>query len=278
MTNYSETTNLDQILQRRVRDDRGKAVYARTDAGDLILNGAKKGVPLGDVWDIPYLNPKARERVGYPTQKPVLLLERIIGLCTDPNDVVLDPFCGSGTTLVAAILLGRIAIGIDTSEEALSLTRRRLEAPERTTSRVLEIGRDEYARKDIELLENLRGLPFHAVHRNRGIDAILSADWHGKPVCVRIQRPHETIEDAASALCRATECKGDTKLIVVVVDGASRGLLGLDTIPEHVLLIPSAAESIRIALEKEGHQSGLDAPSTATDRCALGLTSAPLRA
>ena len=62
---------------------------------------------MTDVWNIPYLNPKARERVGYPTQKPILLLEKIINLVTDAGDSVLDPFCGSGTTLVAAKLLGR---------------------------------------------------------------------------------------------------------------------------------------------------------------------------
>ena len=69
-------------------------------------------MPLGDVWDIPYLNPKARERVGYPTQKPILLLERIIRLLSAPGDLVVDPCCGSGTTLVAARLEGRRAIGI----------------------------------------------------------------------------------------------------------------------------------------------------------------------
>ena len=85
--------------------------------------------PLGDVWEIPFLNPKAKERVGYPTQKPVLLLERIIKLTTSPGDVVLDPFCGSGTTLVAAEALGRHPIGIDISSEAIELTRERLRKP-----------------------------------------------------------------------------------------------------------------------------------------------------
>ena len=57
---------------------------------------------MSDVWEIPFLNPKAKERVGYTTQKPILLLERIIEISTDENDIVLDPFCGSGTTLVAS--------------------------------------------------------------------------------------------------------------------------------------------------------------------------------
>ena len=52
----------------------------------------KKGVPLSDVWEIPFLNPKAKERVGYPTQKPILLLEKIIQIATDEGDIVLDSF------------------------------------------------------------------------------------------------------------------------------------------------------------------------------------------
>ena len=104
---YSATTNLDQILQKREKNNVGQSVYATDHHGEIIYGGAKKGVPLGDVWEIPYLNPKAKERTGYPTQKPLILLEKIIELTTDKNDVVLDPFCGSGTTLVAAQLLHR---------------------------------------------------------------------------------------------------------------------------------------------------------------------------
>ncbi|MEW6733638.1 MAG: site-specific DNA-methyltransferase, partial [Acidobacteriota bacterium] len=122
---YSASTNVDQILQKRKRDKSGKAIYARDENGDPINNGYKKGVPLSDVWDIPLLNPKAKERVGYPTQKPILLLERIIQIATDAGDLVLDPFCGSGTTLVAAQLLNRNSIGIDISSEAIEITRSR---------------------------------------------------------------------------------------------------------------------------------------------------------
>jgi len=97
-TDYSPTTNVDQILQARIRKV-GKVMYHRDENGDVILAKEKKGVPISDVWNIPFLNPKAKERAGYPTQKPLLLLERIIEISTDRNDVVLDPFCGSGTTL-----------------------------------------------------------------------------------------------------------------------------------------------------------------------------------
>lgn len=73
-----------------------------------------------------HLNPRSLERVGYPTQKPVSLISRFIQAATLPDDVVLDPTCGSGTTVVAAMQLGRRAIGIDRSSDALAVTRERL--------------------------------------------------------------------------------------------------------------------------------------------------------
>lgn len=246
-TSYSESTNIDQILQKRARDERGKAIYARDDAGEPMTNGGKRGVPLGDVWEIPYLNPKARERVGYPTQKPVLLMEKIIELCTDHGDLVVDPFCGSGTTLVAAHLLTRRAIGIDSSQEALKLAEQRLANPVKTGSRLLERGRESYVRTDLELLECLKGLGYHPVHRNKGIDAILAEEWYGKPVCIRIQRSDETIEDAATALCNAAERKGGAKLILVVVEPQWR-LLGKQDLPATVTLVHSTTAAIRKSL------------------------------
>lgn len=86
-----------------------------------------KGRAIGDVWDdISPLNMRAAERLGYPTQKPVALLERIIAASSDVGDVVLDPFCGCGTTIHAAQKLGRRWIGIDVTHLAISLIERRL--------------------------------------------------------------------------------------------------------------------------------------------------------
>jgi site-specific DNA-methyltransferase (adenine-specific) len=88
---------------------------------------AMKGVPLQDIWvDIPPVNPQAAERLGYPTQKPVALLERIIAASSNPGDVVLDPFCGCGTTIAAAEKLRRRWIGIDITHLAISLQKYRL--------------------------------------------------------------------------------------------------------------------------------------------------------
>lgn len=87
----------------------------------------QEGLPLSDVWtDIPPLNSQAQERLGYPTQKPVALLERILSASSNPGDVVLDPFCGCGTTVHAAQKLGRQWIGIDITPLAVNLIKRRL--------------------------------------------------------------------------------------------------------------------------------------------------------
>ncbi len=79
-----------------------------------------------DWWDIPSLNPNNPERVGYPTQKPLALLDRIIKASCPKNGIVLDPFCGCATTLVSAQNLGRKWIGIDIEDKAVDLLIQRL--------------------------------------------------------------------------------------------------------------------------------------------------------
>ncbi len=109
--------------------------YRHVDAqGNRYMNAygkryvMKGGKLLDDVWDIPAIAPTAGERVDYPTQKPLALLTRIVELASNPGDVVLDPFCGSGTTLVAAAHLGRRWIGIDINPQAVEIARARLAA------------------------------------------------------------------------------------------------------------------------------------------------------
>ena len=88
----------------------------------------QKGKTLNNIWvDIPNLTARNKERIGYPTQKPIALLERIIGASSNPNDTVLDPFCGCATTCIAAERLQRHWIGIDLSPESFKLAKLRLE-------------------------------------------------------------------------------------------------------------------------------------------------------
>ena len=86
-----------------------------------------KGKALGDIWDdVDRINPVGSERLGYPTQKPLALLERIIAASSKEGDIVLDPFCGCGTAVHAAQKLKRRWIGIDITHLAVSLIERRL--------------------------------------------------------------------------------------------------------------------------------------------------------
>ena len=83
---------------------------------------------MGDVWEIGVIAPIARERTGYPSQKPEALLERLVGALSNEADLVLDPYAGSGTTLAVAHRMGRGFLGIDAGPVALRTTRERLEA------------------------------------------------------------------------------------------------------------------------------------------------------
>ncbi len=86
-----------------------------------------KGEPIQNLWDdISPIGPQAKERLGYPTQKPLALLERIIASSSNPGDLVLDPFCGCGTTIAAAQKLGRKWIGIDITVWGVNLQKYRL--------------------------------------------------------------------------------------------------------------------------------------------------------
>lgn len=246
---YSESTNVDQILQRRKRDYAGKSVYDRDQHGQVISNGGKKGVPLSDVWEIPYLNPKAKERTGYPTQKPILLLERILEIATNENDVVLDPFCGSGTTLVAANLLNRNAVGIDLSANAVEITQKRLETKVKTESQLLNKGREAYKNADEDLLALLQGIEYATVQRNKGIDAILKDDVKGQPIPIRIQRDDETILDAANRLYQAAKSKNASTMFLIATRKGGYFPM-MTTLPPSVHVINAPSLSISELLEK----------------------------
>ncbi|MBN1830259.1 MAG: restriction endonuclease [Deltaproteobacteria bacterium] len=110
--------------------------FARNDRLSLTKSGMPcykryldemPGVPLQDLWtDISPIGAKAAERLGYPTQKPEALLERIIKASSNEGDIVMDPFCGCGTTIAAAKKLGRAWIGIDVTYLAINLIKNRL--------------------------------------------------------------------------------------------------------------------------------------------------------
>ena len=109
-------------------DDLGRLVYTRSGAPRYKRYlDEMPGAVLTTIWDdIPFINSQAQERLGYPTQKPEALLERIIKASSNEGDVVLDPFCGCGTAIAVAERLKRRWIGIDVTYLAINLVQRRL--------------------------------------------------------------------------------------------------------------------------------------------------------
>ncbi|MCD8847371.1 site-specific DNA-methyltransferase [Mammaliicoccus sciuri] len=210
---YSATTNIDQIMQERERKN-GKTKYKKDSNGEIVKSKAKKGVPLSDVWEIPFLNPKAAERTGYPTQKPINLLERIIHIASNKNDLILDPFCGSGTTLVTAKLMDRYYIGIDTSHDAVKISEKRIEQPIRSDSKLLKSGIKKYNNKSEEELQILNLLKARPVQRNKAVDGFINHDELGM-VPVKIQKEDETIDLIINKMKNSSKTKDAVKKIIV---------------------------------------------------------------
>ena len=116
-----------KIIARYLRDKRYKNREAR-------LSHLRKGKKATNIWRVPSLKGNSREKVGHPSQKPIALIERIIKSCSARDDLVVDPFAGSGTTLVAAHRLGRRALAIEISEEYCDLSRRRFAVAQQNIS------------------------------------------------------------------------------------------------------------------------------------------------
>lgn len=110
-----------------------RAVFAKGPGSKLLTRTKSSkteeqspGVPMGDVWEISIIAAMSKERTGYPTQKPEALLERLILATTNPGDLVVEPYLGSGTACAVAQRLGRNAIGIDENPQAIAVARKRL--------------------------------------------------------------------------------------------------------------------------------------------------------
>lgn len=142
---YEPHPNGWKVTEERMRelDAQGRLFFPKKKDGRLAIKNyldEMKGPPLSDVWtDIKPLTGSHAERLGYPTQKPEALLQRIILASSREGDVILDPFCGCGTTISAAQQLRRIWIGIDVTHLAINLIKYRLQ--------------DEYGRKVNETYE-----------------------------------------------------------------------------------------------------------------------------
>jgi len=148
-----------ETMRRMFDDDR---LVRLTDDGPFYYKkylADAEGVPVQDIWvDVPPA--KGRESIGYPTQKPLALLERVIKASSDPGDVVLDPFCGCATTLVAADRLDREWAGIDLSPIAARLVLRRIRKDRGP------LFDDVHHRTDVPARTDFGGLPNYRTHRH----------------------------------------------------------------------------------------------------------------
>lgn len=119
-----------KALYKKDKDGRYREKWRyRTDGtGYKVKQYMKEGVPYSDVWKLPSLIGPSKERLGYPTQKPEALLERIIRTSSKEGDLVLDPFCGCGTTVAVAERLERRWVGIDISMQAINVIDQRMRA------------------------------------------------------------------------------------------------------------------------------------------------------
>lgn len=128
---WNGVTKIWRLPKERMQElhDAGRVRYTSSGTAEYIrFLDEMPGLPLQDVWDdIPAINSQAAERLGYPTQKPEALLERIINASSNEGDTVLDAYCGCGTTTSVAQNLKRQWIGIDITYQSISLVLRRLE-------------------------------------------------------------------------------------------------------------------------------------------------------
>jgi site-specific DNA-methyltransferase (adenine-specific) len=181
-------------------DDEGRIWYPRTKAGTLDTSkrprlirylDEMRGTVMGNIWtDISPINSQAQERLGYPTQKPLALLERIISASSNEGDTVLDPFCGCGTAVHAAQKLKREWIGIDITHLAISLIEKRLKDAfpgihyeVHGTPKDLDGARDLAARDKYQFqwwaVSLVNAVPFAG--RKKGADSGIDGQIHFKP-------------------------------------------------------------------------------------------------
>jgi site-specific DNA-methyltransferase (adenine-specific) len=181
-----------------------------------IVNGKKylRKHPLGrvphDTWDIPSITNTAKERLGYPTQKPEALLERILLASSNEGDIVLDPFCGCGTTVAVAERLNRRWIGIDITHLAINLIEKRLKDnfgdeinPDIIGTPKTTAGAEELAKRDKYQFEwwslslvNARPYQGKKKGADKGIDGILyfkdTENGRHKEIVVQVKGGHVT--------------------------------------------------------------------------------------
>ena len=177
-----------------------------------------KGKIPEDVWDIAPINSMSKERLGYPTQKPVELLERIVNASSNKESVVLDPFCGCGTTLVASQKLDRRWVGIDISPTACKLMHRRLKKEFSIDAQLIRGEVDlKYVKKlapfefqNWVIVDKFLGTISKTKSGDMGIDGLTPQITGGYPIQVKQSESigRNPIDNFETAMRRANKNKG----------------------------------------------------------------------
>ncbi|MER9159092.1 DNA methyltransferase [Mesorhizobium sp. M0778] len=231
--------------------DKGRLYYSRTGyPRKILLLSESRGVPAQSIWtDIPSLSGAHGERIGYPTQKPLALLDRIILTSSNPGDVVLDPFCGCGTAIESAQRLGRKWIGIDVTYLAIHVIEGRLlkafKEPIKQQYRLFGRPKDPddalvlAARDWLEFQKwavfALGGLPKEKPGADGGIDGIIRYHQLGS------ERPHRAIVSVKGGLHVGVDAIHKLKS-VVQREGAEIGVLVCVNPPTGPMIREAASE------------------------------------
>jgi len=206
-----------------LKDKKGKP-YKKKRIASRVAAG---GVPASNVWDIAVINPMAKERLGYPTQKPEALLERVIKASSNERDVVLDPFCGCGTTLAVAEKLGRKWIGIDITVLAINAVEKRL--------------RDHYPDVEYKVLGVPTDVP--SAERLAGDDKFDFEKWFVTALGGQPYRSRGGGDKGIDGFLYARDVKGGQHNVIISVKGGGYG--------------PGAVRDLKGVVEREGAIAGL---------------------
>ena len=206
---YSDIT----LAMFRNKDKDGRLYYDRNDGRRDYLD-ERKGVALTSVWsDIGVLQGSAKQYLGYPTQKPIELLDRIVQASSKKGDLVLDPFCGCGTTIAAAEKHGRQWIGIDITCSATAAIRERFrrqkldiwgkieeigmpKSPKEVKETMIDVHPSLRARKEFEkfCVITVKGLPNDKMGADGGIDGVIQLK-EGKRAIISVKSGKVSVKD-----------------------------------------------------------------------------------
>ena len=222
-------------------------VMKREEDGSLIQQIVGDAKNAGDVFEMSFVNSQAEERLGYPTQKPESLLERIILASSNEGDVILDAYCGCGTTVAVAQRLNRRWIGIDITYQSISLILKRLEdsfgketvdcivldgiPKDMESAQALAHKADDYVRKEFEkwallTYSNNRAIINQKKGADKGVDGIayfLTGKDQSEPVLFQVKSGKA--ERATIATLRGDMAREQTKIgILITLEAPSKNM------------------------------------------------------